>query len=1087
MTFPKVNDEQRAAAFNRGNHFRRIGEFDKALAVYERIVAEDEQDAEAHWCCALCRFGIEYVEDPATYEWLPTCHRASFDSFLEDVDYKAALEYSDGVTRRQYMKEGTKIAEVQRGILATSQNADPFDVFICYKESDEQGNRTRDSLLAQEIYYQLTEQGRKVFFARITLESMAGTQYEPYIFAALNSAKIMVVVGTSAANLNAVWVKNEWSRFLAMMKHDHGKILLPCYRDMDPYDLPEQLSVLQSYDMAKIGFIQDLTRGIAKVLDAEVKPTVKETVVVQQNVASNADALLKRGIMALEDCDWQGADKFFEEVLNQNAECAQAYLGKALIQERVTSLEALTRKHVNMYRECKPVRRFITPKKEHIDRMVSEHVVPGYLADQVLRDKYENFDLGYPSFIANRAKQHRAETQYWEQNKLLNRAVQFAKGDSAKDLEQAKKTVMDQFAQWMEAAKTHEAQAKAKTEERYEKFLAEVDAWAAEQKTAAEERRETVYQSWVQIAENEHRIPRLREAEAAFMSMNGYSNSAAMVEYCRRCIEEEQTILDAAEARRRMLEAERIKAKNQAEKRRGIIALCIIAGVILAIVLLTQVIIPAVRYNQAEGYLENGQYIEAMEAFEAMDDRKDAPEAAEYARAKYLMECARNRDPLGKAYLDEDRDSGDNTVAEEMPVPEAEMEDPYAIDEDILAEYDEAYLTELFAILADIIDDNYSEEAWAEVVEIGEADEHMAQMFDSTWPEDHVKCLTALYLNSGGDITVAWAMKNGTYVEEGAITIDLSLTEEEKMAEEFYDAAYEILRKLGSYRDAKALADTAKVEKAAITTDKLAAAYAEAEASLEAGDYEKAAAYFAALGDYMDSAAMVEETNQKRLRSIYDAAAALRDAGNPADAYTVFLSLDDYEDSAKQALQCAAQAAADAEAAQAWESARAWYLICNDTEGRYRAQYGYIKKNYESTNKNTFAYLKELIAANFQDAQQLYDTLYEQKFTVVVNKSRTDTTTNMSSVDVKSDYDDIYVHVLYTGGTPDQETVNVKLTIEYLENGKWGRWSSRSSDTMTNGTWCYHSFCTVGRRTFRAVLKNTDTNEVIMTVPINVY
>ena len=58
MTLPKVSDDQRAAAFNRGNHFRRIGEFDKALAVYEHIVQEDDTDAEAHWCCALCRFGI---------------------------------------------------------------------------------------------------------------------------------------------------------------------------------------------------------------------------------------------------------------------------------------------------------------------------------------------------------------------------------------------------------------------------------------------------------------------------------------------------------------------------------------------------------------------------------------------------------------------------------------------------------------------------------------------------------------------------------------------------------------------------------------------------------------------------------------------------------------------------------------------------------------------------------------------------------------------------------------------------------------------------------------------------------------------
>ena len=341
MTFPKVDDEQRAAAFNRGNHFRRIGEFDKALAVYERIVREDDADAEAHWCCALCRFGIEYVEDPATYEYVPTCHRASFDSFLEDVDYLAAVAHSEGVTKRQYQKDGAKIAEVQRGILATSQSEEPFDVFICYKESDEQGQRTRDSLMAQDVYYQLTDQGYRVFFARITLEDVAGKEYEPYIFAALNSAKVMIVVGSKPEHMNAVWVKNEWSRFLAMMKKDHSKLLLPCYRDMDPYDMPEQLSVLQSYDMSKIGFIQDLVRGIKKVLEADKKPDpVKETVVVQQG-AVNTAPLLKRAFMFLEDGDWSSADEYCEKVLDIDPENARAYLGKLMAELRVKKQESL--------------------------------------------------------------------------------------------------------------------------------------------------------------------------------------------------------------------------------------------------------------------------------------------------------------------------------------------------------------------------------------------------------------------------------------------------------------------------------------------------------------------------------------------------------------------------------------------------------------------------------------------------------------------------------------------------------------------------------------------------------------------------
>ena len=338
MTFPKVDDEQRAAAFNRGNHFRRIGEFDKALAVYERIVREDDTDAEAHWCCALCRFGIEYVEDPATYEYLPTCHRASFDSFLEDVDYLAAVAHSDGLTKRQYQKDAAKIAEVQRGILATSQNEEPFDVFICYKESDENGQRTRDSLMAQDVYYQLTDQGYRVFFSRITLEDMAGKQYEPYIFAALNSAKVMIVIGTKAEYMNAVWVKNEWSRFLAMMKKDHSKLLLPCYRDMDPYDMPEQLSVLQSYDMSKIGFIQDLTRGIKKVLEAEKKPEIiQETVITGGN--TNTAPLLKRIFIFLEDGDWQAADEYAEKVLDIDPENAQAYLGKLMAELKVHKQE----------------------------------------------------------------------------------------------------------------------------------------------------------------------------------------------------------------------------------------------------------------------------------------------------------------------------------------------------------------------------------------------------------------------------------------------------------------------------------------------------------------------------------------------------------------------------------------------------------------------------------------------------------------------------------------------------------------------------------------------------------------------------
>lgn len=536
MTLPKVDDDQRAAAFNRGNHFRRIGEFDKALAVYENIVRENDSDAEAHWCCALCRFGIEYVEDPSTYEWLPTCHRASFDSFLEDVDYLAAVEHSDGITRRQYQKDAAKIAEVQKGILATSQNEEPFDVFICYKESDENGNRTVDSTLAQDIYYQLTEQGYRVFFARITLEDVVGTQYEPYIFAALNSAKVMVALGTRAEHFNAVWVKNEWSRFLAMMRKNRSKLLLPCYRDMDPYDMPEQLGVLQSYDMSKIGFVQDLLRGIAKVLDANKKTEVKETVVVQQTSgpSGNIGALLKRGNMALEDGDWAKADEFFEEVLNQDAECAEAYLGKLLAAEQVSALDKMAERRLKATQEVEFEIVNLPTADAHFDEVAQNCVVPNYLSKEDVID--EHYDpIGQPFYenpIPGREKQVADEPGFWSENKHYQRAVKFASADLKRDLVEVQEQVVQKMRTRIEQEKEATQAAKAAAEKAYEESVAQADEAARKTYESALAKREEDYQRLCLKIDTDVTAEDLRETVQGFTSLGDYKDSKERIGIC---------------------------------------------------------------------------------------------------------------------------------------------------------------------------------------------------------------------------------------------------------------------------------------------------------------------------------------------------------------------------------------------------------------------------------------------------------------------------------------------------------------------------------------------------------------------------
>ena len=151
QTLPRLDSDRKANLYDRANHFRRNNEFDKAMSIYENILNEDQSDAEAYWSIMLCRYGIEYVEDPATHRRVPTVNRAQFTSIFDDEDYKSALKNADALQRSIYEDEARTINEIQKGILEISAKEEPFDVFICYKETDANGRRTPDSVLATDL------------------------------------------------------------------------------------------------------------------------------------------------------------------------------------------------------------------------------------------------------------------------------------------------------------------------------------------------------------------------------------------------------------------------------------------------------------------------------------------------------------------------------------------------------------------------------------------------------------------------------------------------------------------------------------------------------------------------------------------------------------------------------------------------------------------------------------------------------------------------------------------------------------------------------------------------------------------------
>lgn len=861
-TIPQVEDENKLNRYNRANHFRRQCEFDKAVAAYEKILEQDDTDAEAHWGAVISRFGIEYVEDPATHQRIPTCHRVQVASILTDEDYLAAVENApDEESRRIYQEEAARIAEIQKGILAISANEKPYDVFICYKETDENGQRTRDSQWAQDVYYGLTEQGLKVFFSRITLEDKLGQQYEPYIFAALNSAKVMVVIGSRPEYFNAVWVKNEWSRYLSLMKHDHKRLLIPCYRDMDPYDLPEELSMLQSQDMSKIGFMQDLLRGIQKVMQ---QPTsgpqgVRVETATAETNAPGVTSLLKRAALFLEDGDTASAREYYDRVLDIDPECAEAYMGKVCAEtgcRKESNLGALNY-CVDMRGDWQKAVRFASAAQKQkyegymasVRARVEEHchelAIDCACAVAVGRGSRAKMDDALKAYRANCLTKGSESTDYSaEENaswhlagyqSIRNTLAQMAADNAPRDVSEGMLKVAAAMFGQIKGEEERAQQCLALAEQARQKVIyekasarraaigmpdlmdaADLEALAkqfgqipgykdAKQQAEqclqdAENVRENAYKDAVKVMQEAGRSSyKWKEAiqKLGREGLNGYRD----VEELRKQAEQRRKECENAEEKER-------KAKERKNIRLTVaFVLVVLIACVVGWFVVTRVI-PNNKYQQALALRENGQYGEAAAVFTELGDYSDANE--QIAPTKYMQ-------------AEELRENG---------------------------QYEEAIA--LFTELRD-----YS---------------------DAEAQASEMKYQQALTLR-----------ENGQYGE--AIDVFTELGDYSDAAAQIAETKYQqaiALRETGKYKSAIAafteLGDYGDVA-AQITETK----YQQAVALRENGRYDDAIATFAELGNYSDAATQITETK-------YQQANNLNVAARYDEAYAIYVTLTGYKD-----------------------------------------------------------------------------------------------------------------------------------------------------------------------------------------------
>ena len=124
-----------------------------------------------------------------------------------------------------------------------------YDIFISSKNHDKDGLPTRDSIIAQELYEFLSSKNLNVFFSKVSLEILGIANFKKMIDDVLDSANIVIAVGTSRENLDSKWVRYEWDGFLNDILSDfkkQGQVF--CYgENIGIFDLPRGLRQSQFF------------------------------------------------------------------------------------------------------------------------------------------------------------------------------------------------------------------------------------------------------------------------------------------------------------------------------------------------------------------------------------------------------------------------------------------------------------------------------------------------------------------------------------------------------------------------------------------------------------------------------------------------------------------------------------------------------------------------------------------------------------------------------------------------------------------------------------------------------------------------
>ncbi len=323
--------------------------FDDSYTAYQKAAEIDKKEPEAYFGMALATAQVQYLKDYVNNRMQPIVHAISEKSFLQDNNYKKALECATQEQKLEYTAKAKEIDDIRRQFYELKKSGLKYDCFICVKVTEDGGRHTEDSHIASTLYHKLQDAGYSPFYSEEEIKGRTGADYEALILYALHNSPSMLLVCTDESYLQTPWVKNEYTRYLNMLNQEekHRDSLTIVFKDSVIEKLPGIYGKIQgvpfnTYDALPriIDFVDRFVqRSAPEIIRKEYgRTSYKKKSVIKQGITKRQLTAVAQGEVTVSDkaklaiaadflkrCDYENTIRFCSNLVAENPSNSEAY------------------------------------------------------------------------------------------------------------------------------------------------------------------------------------------------------------------------------------------------------------------------------------------------------------------------------------------------------------------------------------------------------------------------------------------------------------------------------------------------------------------------------------------------------------------------------------------------------------------------------------------------------------------------------------------------------------------------------------------------------------------------------------------